>query len=61
MMFTLLLCLNAHDLQDLAQWLVHKKRLPYVASHAEKRLHLGLKNNGLLMYNQRFREGKRQE
>lgn len=60
-MFTLLLCLDTHELQDLVQQLMHKKRLPYVASHAEKRLHLGLKNNGLLIYNQRFREGKRQE
>ncbi|HGC5861012.1 hypothetical protein SCQ05_07445 [Legionella pneumophila serogroup 1] len=39
MMFTLLLRLNAHDLQDLAQ----QKRLPYATSHAEKRLHLGVK------------------
>ncbi|HFR5598689.1 TPA: hypothetical protein ACTTSI_001061 [Legionella pneumophila] len=43
MMFTLLLRLNAHDLLDLAQRLVHKKRLPYATSHAEKRLHLGVK------------------
>ncbi len=42
-MFTLLLCLNAHDIQDLAQRLVHKKGLPYAASHAEKRLDLGVK------------------